>query len=93
MAFGVRGRPQGSPPYILSSPALTMTTKLLINATFIVRAGVELGGEGTLAVALVFIMDGCKSFIVNGCKSRGRELFITMQRPDIGRYHTYHVCL
>lgn len=29
-----------------------MTTKLLITTTFIVRAGVELGGGGTLAVAL-----------------------------------------
>ena len=33
-------------------PALTMTTKLIISATFIVRTGVELGGVGTLAVVL-----------------------------------------
>jgi hypothetical protein len=39
-----RGRPQGSPPHIPSTPALTMTTTEVYSA-FIVRVG-------TLAVAL-----------------------------------------
>ncbi len=41
-----RGRPQGSPPHIPSTPALTMTTTEVYSA-FIVRAGavVWMGGD------------------------------------------------
>jgi hypothetical protein len=52
----VPGRPQGSPPFVLSSPALTMTTKTACKrsgTTFFVRAGVVGSGVETLAVALV----------------------------------------
>src|SRR5581483_4347141 len=45
--FWLPGRPQGSPLLIHPTPALTMTM-----GVFMVRAGVGLGWEGTLAVAL-----------------------------------------
>jgi hypothetical protein len=73
MASGVQGGD--------SAPALaraTITTKLIINATFIVKAGVELGGVETLAVALEVLREY-------------RELLCIMQRPDIRRYHMYHL--
>ena len=73
MASGVQGGD--------SAPALaraTITTKLIINATFIVKAGVELGGVETLAVALEVLLEY-------------RELLCIMQRPDIRRYHMYHL--
>src|SRR5216684_337857 len=49
-----RGRPQGSPPHIYPTPALTMNDPRPL-VVVIVRAGVGRGREGTLAVALVCI--------------------------------------
>src|SRR5438270_4177077 len=47
------GRPQGSSPHIQTAPALTMRRSTSPGGfVVIVRAGAELGGGGTLVVAL-----------------------------------------